>query len=154
VKPIEQRPCCKVAHCPDENSGAQAKHSQEVAMRTLRVMAEDMAEAHLPAVLQRVLPAVLAGAQGDRMTPAALRLSLVVVATCVKSVAMMESAARKQLREVLRRELGALVAAMCGLVARELPSDDPLCASRCTLVLYVLCMICAGVVDCTMRVTL
>ena len=109
----------------------QGQHCQEIAMRTLRILAEDMAESHLPAVLQQILPVVLSGMQSGRMTPAARRLGLAVLATCVKSqtLHLMVEAERKHWRGVVRPQVAPLAAALCSVLASPLPDDDPLCAS-------------------------
>ena len=106
----------------------QKQHCQEVAMRTLRVMAEDMADTHLPAVLQHVLPLILAPDAATRMTAATRRLALAVVAACVKSLVMMEEHVRKQQRTVLRGHLPALLTTLCTILSAPLPPDDSLCA--------------------------
>jgi hypothetical protein len=110
--------------------GVQVQHKREVALRTLRIMAEDLDESHVPGVLEQVQPLVLRGIEaGGKPTPE-LRLALAVMASCVKSASLMESVARKQLRAVLQADLKRLVNDLCSVVSSPVPQGDSMCATR------------------------
>lgn len=96
-------------------------------MRTLRLMAEDMSDPHLPGVLQAVLPRVLAGVADGTLRGLTLRLALAVVAACVKSLPMMVDSVRKQLRRVLRGCLPEVLQALGHVLTAPLRPPDPLC---------------------------
>lgn len=119
-----------------------------VALQTLSVMAEDMADDYLPAVSRELLPVAVEGMSTGALPPILLRQALSVITTCMKRTALMSSEARKDMKQQLKAAK-QLVPALCSVVARDVSSADTKCAptnnkkseqgtrkQRCRLPLY------------------
>jgi hypothetical protein len=79
-------------------------------MRTLSLMMEEEDGSQLPQLLEDLFPVILPSVHAGAVKSTPLRLTLSIVSSCVKTMPVMEFAARKQ----LRAEQGPRRRPLCG----------------------------------------
>ena len=114
--------------CQASRRLVQAMQRQESALLALRVMTEDMDDAHVAPLLQQLLPALLQGVATGHTSQRAIAPGLSIIHQALQSLTHADSQDRKAIVRAVGGHIEPTVHMLCAVLSKPLPADDPMCA--------------------------